>query len=192
MRKTITILLNLVLFCAQAGASYMDNASDSLLVLPKPLFGLENGRIRYGLQFSVMKTLIHHGKGFYPYLETGITLFDRIDESPDDKKHVFLKLGALKELGPVAVSLETGLLYGNGRFAPTAGIGVWRFIPFVPGIRKKTLKDFPDYASFVKWRNEYNRARKKLLKGCAVSLRIYHVFSVAPSLSGGVFFDLFL
>ena len=37
---------------------YLDKALDTLVILPRPLLGIEKGAIRFGFQFSVMKILI--------------------------------------------------------------------------------------------------------------------------------------
>lgn len=188
----IRMLVPCLLLPGIAAGTYMDASSDSLLFLPKPLLGLEKGRLRYGLQFSVQKTLVHISSRLTPYMETGITLFDKIDASPDDKKHLFLKLGCFWNIGPLLLSVESGLLYGNGRIGPTSGIGVWKIFPFVDKIENRTIKDFPSYEAFVKWRNQQQQQKKRLFKGCAVSLRLLCDYTIQPAFSGGVFFDLFL
>lgn len=191
-RVSLALLALFLLGPGVLHGTFMDTCSDSLLLLPKPLLALEEGRLRYGLQFSVQKTLVHISSRLTPYLETGITLFDKIDASPDDKKHLFLKVGCLWRLGPILLSAESGLLYGNGKLGPTSGLGAWKIFSFGPPVENRTIKDFPSYEAFVKWRNTQQKQQNRLFKGCAVSARLFFDYSIQPALSGGLFFDLFL
>ena len=178
--------------CTVNASGYLKSCPDSLSIMPGPVFGLENGTLRYGIRFNVTKTLIHLPHGLNPFLETGITLFDRIDASPDDKKHLHLKIGLLIPAGKLALSLDSGLLYANGKLGPTSGIGLWRFFPFMEPTKKKTIKDFPSYHAYVIWRNKQLKKKKKLFKGSSLSLRLFYNFNRQPALGGGFFFDLYL
>ena len=192
-KKIGLIALCIVCICFSTNTSaFMANCSDSLSIMPGPVFGLEENSLRYGLRFSVIKTLIHLPAPINPYLETGITLFDTIDASPDDKKHIHLKGGLLFDLKILALSVETGMLYGNKKLGLTSGIGIWKFFSFSKYMKNKTIKDFPSYHAYVVWRNNRNRERKKLFKGCSISLRLSYNFQIEPALTSGIFFDLYL
>jgi len=172
--------------------SFLSDCSDSLSIMPALVLGVENSTLRYGLRFSVVKTLIHLPSGINPYLETGITIFDRINASPDDKKHIHLKAGLLFRIGPLALSIDSGLLYGNGKLGPTTGVGVWKFFTLYKVEAKKTVKDFPSYRAYVLWRNRYLKKKKRVLKGFSLSVRFFYNYALEPALSGGLFFDLYL
>lgn len=186
-----TVFLIALLTAANA-SGYLKSSPDSLSIMPGPVFGLENGSLRYGVRFNVTKTLIHLPRGLNPFLETGITIFNRIAASPDDKKHLHLKIGLLIPVGKLAVSVDSGLLYANGKLGPVSGIGLWKFFTYIEPIKKKSIKDFPSYHAYVVWRNRQLRKKKKLFKGSSLSLRLFYNYNRQPALGGGLFFDLYL
>ena len=194
-RRILQICLGVLtglLFAAAPAQAFLGSFQDSLSIMPAPVFGLEKGNIRYGIRFNVTKTLLHLPRVLNFSLETGITLFDRIDASPNDKKHIHLKAGLLIPLGKLALSVDSGLLYANGSLGPVSGLGIWKFFPYVEPVEKKTIKDFPSYHAFVVWRNKQLKKRKRIFKGSSLSMRLFYNYKLQPALTGGIFFDLYL
>lgn len=175
---------------ALAHRNFLHNSLDSLIVTPRPVVGLEGGNIRWGLQFSVLKTLLPGPGVVRPFLETGITIFDKIDASPHNKKHLFLSGGLLLGLGKWGVSLDGGYRYGSGRSSGGLGLGVWRFFPYIPKPEAKTMKDFGSAADYFRWKRR--QAKPPLFRGFALSLRLTRGFNMEPGWLAGIGVDFFL
>ncbi|MCK5176969.1 MAG: hypothetical protein KAQ92_04550 [Candidatus Aenigmarchaeota archaeon] len=169
---------------------YLNTASDTLVILPNPVAGIEKGAIRLGFQFSVMKILIPDKKIIRPYLELGISVFNHIDKSPNDKKHLFLQTGLILPISKIALLVNTGLVYGNKKIFPGLGLSVWRFLYKKEKLIKKTSKDFKTYTAYLAWKNK--KRKSSLIKASALSFNIQYNFNIEPAIVIGLAFNIFL